>query len=53
MFSCEFCEISKNTFFTEHVCANASRFITTKETPTREVLARTFQEIFVINERLF
>ena len=24
MFSCEFCEISKNTFFTEHLCATAS-----------------------------
>ena len=24
MFSCEFCEISKNTFFTEHICATAS-----------------------------
>ena len=21
VFSCEFCEISKNTFFTEHLCA--------------------------------
>ena len=24
MFSCEFCEISKNTFFTEHLWTNAS-----------------------------
>ena len=24
MFSCEFCEISKNTFFTEHLLATAS-----------------------------
>ena len=24
MFSCEFCEISKNTFFTEHILATAS-----------------------------
>ena len=24
MFSCEFCEISKNTFFTEHFWATAS-----------------------------
>ena len=24
VFSCEFCEISKNTFFTEHVWATAS-----------------------------
>ena len=24
VFSCEFCEISKNTFFTEHVWASAS-----------------------------
>ena len=24
VFSCEFCEISKNTFFTEHLCATAS-----------------------------
>ena len=24
VFSCEFCEISKNTFFTEHLWANAS-----------------------------
>ena len=26
MFSCEFCEISKNTFFTEYVLAIASFF---------------------------
>ena len=26
MFSCEFCEISKNTFFTEHFWATASNF---------------------------
>ena len=24
VFSCEFCEISKNTFFTEHLWTNAS-----------------------------
>ena len=24
VFSCEFCEIFKNTFFTEHLCATAS-----------------------------
>ena len=24
MFSCEFCEISKNTSFTEHLCKTAS-----------------------------
>ena len=29
MLSCEFCEISKNTFFTEHVWATASINITT------------------------
>ena len=28
VFSCEFCEISKNTFFTEHVWATASILIT-------------------------
>ena len=27
MFSCEFCEISKNTFFTEHLLATASNRI--------------------------
>ena len=27
VFSCEFCEISKNTFFTEHVWATASNKI--------------------------
>ena len=27
VFSCEFCEISKNTFFTEHLWATASVFI--------------------------
>ena len=26
VFSCEFCEISKNTFFTEHLRATASEF---------------------------
>ena len=30
MFSCEFCEISKNTFFKEHLWAIASWFLTTK-----------------------
>ena len=30
VFSCEFCEISKNTFFTEHAWANASVFCGTK-----------------------
>ena len=24
VFSCEFCEISKNTFLTEHLCTTAS-----------------------------
>ena len=27
VFSCEFCEISKNTFFTEHLCKTASEQI--------------------------
>ena len=27
VFSCEFCEISKNTFFTEHIWVTASEFI--------------------------
>ena len=27
VFSCEFCEISKNTFFTEHLCATASKYM--------------------------
>ena len=26
VFSCEFCQISKNTFFTEHLCATTSGF---------------------------
>ena len=29
MFSCEFCEVSKNTFFTEHLRATASKSIGT------------------------
>ena len=28
MFSCEFCEISKNAFFTEHLWTTASEFVT-------------------------
>ena len=28
VFSCEFCEISKNTYFTEHPWATASKFFT-------------------------
>ena len=28
MFSCEFCTISNNTFFTEHLWATASNFMT-------------------------
>ena len=27
MFSCEFCEISKNTFFTEHLRTTTSNFL--------------------------
>ena len=27
MFSCEFCEISKNTYFEEHLCTAASELI--------------------------
>ena len=30
MFSCEFCEISKSTFFIEHLWATASKFLTTE-----------------------
>ena len=30
MFSCEFCEISKNTFFTEHLWTTASEYTTYK-----------------------
>ena len=29
-FSCEFCEISKNIFFTEHLRANASKLYISK-----------------------
>ena len=29
VFSCEFCEISKNTFFTEHLWTTASTFLRT------------------------
>ena len=28
VFSCEFCEISKNTFFTEHLWATTSEYVT-------------------------
>ena len=38
MFSCEFCEISKNIFFTEHLCTTASGKIS-KDLP---VLDREF-----------
>ena len=30
VFSCEFCEISKNTFFTEHLLATASDYMWSK-----------------------
>ena len=30
VFSCEFCEISKNTFFTEHLWTTASKFVNIK-----------------------
>ena len=30
VFSCEFCEISKNTFFTEHLWATGSDFVESK-----------------------
>ena len=32
VFSCEFCEISKNTFFTEHIWATASVFKSQRST---------------------
>ena len=37
MFSCEFCEISKNTFFTEHL-ATASAFL-------KAIILKTFNDI--------
>ena len=41
MFSCEFCDISKNTFFTEHLRATASNIVKAAET----VLWLMFQNI--------
>ena len=32
VFSCEFCEISKNTFFTEHLCTTASEYLKSLKT---------------------
>ena len=34
VFSCEFCEISKNSFFTEHIWTTASVTVTRKQFPT-------------------
>ena len=31
VFSCEFCEISKNTFFTEHLWTSASNKVANKK----------------------
>ena len=35
VFSCEFCEISKNTFFKEHLWATASDSLTIEKTVTK------------------
>ena len=38
LFSCEFCEISKNTFFTEHLWTTASKIVLGK------IYAKQWQE---------
>ena len=49
MFSCEFCEISKNTFFTEHIWATASGFYSEKQQFKRLAV---FSSIFVNNTKI-
>ena len=44
VFSCEFCELSKNTFFTEHLLATASH----KFWFTEIIFSHNFGENFVI-----
>ena len=39
VFSCKFCEISKNTFFTEHLRATTSEKISANKT-SREVMIK-------------
>ena len=41
VFSCEFCEISKNTFFTEHIWVTASVFV-----------IKNFQSVAILHEML-
>ena len=54
VFSCEFCEISNNTFFTEHLCATASIYCSinyalayTRETfcNNTQIIGRTYHKI--------
>ena len=53
MFSCEFCEISKNTFFTEHVWATAFLFknyqtIIGNENSQDSLLTNSFIELLIL-----
>ena len=43
MFSCEFCEISKNTFFTEHL-------VTASEMLTKKLYMNTRKQFFRLDE---
>ena len=54
LFSCEFCEISKNTFFTEHLWATASRFMdnalsTDSESYYRRLIASPIMDNFIVH----
>ena len=42
MLSCEFCEISKNNFFTEHACVTASEESKQSAIPDKTAFERAF-----------
>ena len=53
VFSCEFCEISKNTFLTEHLWATASRIDTETYLNTNEAYKALLERFLVLYDKYF
>ena len=49
VFSCEICEILKDTFFTEHLRTTASRINTNKEHSYYSSVFKVFRELSYLN----
>ena len=51
MFSCEFCEIPKNTFFTEHIWTTASEII--QKVASVKNFTQNFVSVFYLENTLY